>query len=380
MNITTFTKVLPYLVSAKISPWVWGLHAKGKTETIESYYKNNGWLVFNFRLNCMADTGDLLGLQDFELDAKGSKIATKFCMPDWLKQCIEFCKKHPKKRACIFIDEVNRAARLDLIGPIFQMALDHKLHTFDFSDLNIDIILASNPATNDYSLLDLTDKALMSRFCHVHFNPTAKEFLDYAKAKEVNSSILEFLQEQPEFLEEQSLEAFSINAYARPDRRKWFCVNKLLEAPLSKEEFTETIAGLVGIEAAIAYESFTEREENPISLEEVLDNYPSLRKKVQKLAKTEHKTANLNKVCSKLIEFLGKNNQFTQEQGKNIINFLEDVPKDLMFNVFYTSFNQKVFFEFCENNEHLLKNIERSIEEIRKTVDPSQLPINKAQV
>lgn len=369
MNITTFKKVLPYLVEAKISPWVWGLHAKGKTETIEAAYRDNDWLVFNFRLNCMADTGDLLGLQDFEVDENGNKIATKFCMPDWLKQAIDFCTVYPKKRACIFIDEVNRAARLDLIGPIFQMALDHKLHTFDFSKLNIDIILASNPATNDYSLLDLTDKALMSRFCHVHFNPTAKEFLNYAKLKKINPAILEFLNEQPDFLEEQSLEVFSINNYARPDRRKWFCVSKLMDAPLSKEEFSETISGLVGIEAAIAFEKWQTKEQDPITLEDVMNNYPAIRKKVQKLAKVEHKTASLSHTCSKLIEFFATNAAFTGEQGVNMIHFLEDVPKDLMYNVFYTSFNQKTFFEFCENNEALLKNIERSIEEVRKTID-----------
>lgn len=62
MNIATLKKVIPFLNQAKISAWVWGFHGKGKSETIETLYKEQGWLVFNFRLNCMADAGDFLGL------------------------------------------------------------------------------------------------------------------------------------------------------------------------------------------------------------------------------------------------------------------------------------------------------------------------------
>lgn len=372
MNITTLKKVLPFLNEAKISSFIWGLHGKGKSETIESYYKSNGWLCFNFRLNCMADAGDFLGLQDFVTDAKGNKIATKFCMPDWLKQCIDFCKANPNNRACIFIDEINRAARFDLIGPIFQMALDRKLHTFDFSDLNIDVICAANPDTGNYSVLSLEDKALLSRFCHIYFNPTKKEFFDYAKKIKADEAVLEFLQEQPDFLEEKDLETFSISSYAKPDRRKWIRgVCKLKELQLPKEDQEEVFAGLVGIEATIAFEKFLQKVDKPITLEEILDKYSKVRKKVIEYSNNEMRTDILNNTCAKVIEFFEKNSDFTEKQGNNVIKFLEDLPNELMYNVIHNIYNKRKFHEFCERNyTSSLKNLEERLKNIRQTVDP----------
>src|SRR5690606_1132792 len=120
MNIAQMHRILPILNKLRLTPWIWGYHAKGKSQTVERYYRSQGWLVFNFRLNTQADVGDFLGLQDFITDENGNKVATKFCMPEWLLQAMEFVKNNPGKRACIFIDEINRAARMDLLGPVFQ--------------------------------------------------------------------------------------------------------------------------------------------------------------------------------------------------------------------------------------------------------------------
>ena len=371
MNITTLNKVLPFLLKAKITPWIWGYHGKGKSETIETYYNSKGWLIFNFRLNTQADVGDFLGLQDFVTDEKGKKVASSFFKPDWLKQCIDFCKANPDKRACIFIDEINRAARFDLIGPVFQMSLDRRLHTYEFPE-NLDVICASNPNTKDYSVLSLKDKALLSRFCHIFFSPDKKEFFAYGKAVKADNDVMSFLKEQPDFIEEKDLDKFSVSDYAKPDRRKWIRgVSELRKLGLPKDEYHEVFAGLVGIEATIAFERHLQKPDKPITVEDILNSYDTVQAKVVEHAGEETRTDILNNTCAKVIEFFGTNPDFNEDQGKNVIRFIEDLPNELMFNVMHGIYNKRKFHDFCEKHyEELLKPLETRLAAIREEVDP----------
>lgn len=373
MNITTLKRVLPFLIEGRITPWIWGYHGKGKSESIESWCRELGYLCFNFRLNTQCDVGDFLGLQDFVKDAKGQSIATRFCMPDWLKQAFDFTDKNPDKWAIIFVDEVNRAATKDLLGPLFQMSLDFKLHTYDFSDRKIALINASNPPTEDYSgVLSLDDKALLGRFCHLNFNPDKKEYFSYLKSKNIDVDVIDFLREQPDFIEEKDLAKFSVADYAKPDRRKWVRgVSKLKQLGLSKDDFGEVFAGLVGIEATVAFEKFLQRADKPLTVEDILNDYDSHRKKVAQYAKTDMRTDILNTACSKIIEYFQTNPDFTDDQGKNVVKFIEDLPNDLMFNVMHGVYNKRKFHDFCERNyDNIMKGIEARLEKIRETVDP----------
>jgi hypothetical protein len=349
MNITTLKKVLPYLNEAKITSWIWGYHGKGKSETIENYYKSNGWLVFNFRLNCMADVGDFLGLQDFKLDqVSGQKVSSAFIMPDWLRQCIDFCEANPDKRACIFIDEINRAARIDLIGPIFQMALDRRLHTHDFSKLKIDVIVASNPDTSNYNLLSLDDKALLSRFCHIYFNPSIQEWRDYATKQEYGTDILDFIAEQPEALEEKDLEQFSIQDYATPDRRKWGAIDKLQKLNIDKAEQFEVFSGLIGSQIASAYYKFQERDDKPISLSDILDDYNlKAKSRVKKLVK-DNRADILHNAAAKLVDHFKTNAVLEDAHGNNILNFMQDLPLEIMFDLAHNIYKDRRFYDFTE--------------------------------
>ena len=334
MNIKNLVEALPFLTNNRITPWIWGLHAKGKSETIEHYYRNQGWMCFNFRLNTQADVGDFLGLQDFLLDPKtGEKVATKFCMPEWLKSAIDFVKANPDKRACIFLDEINRAARVDLIGPIFQMALDRKLHTYDFSDLNIDIIVASNPDTADYSILSLDDKALLSRFLHIHFSPTIDEWKEYARNSKYDSRLLNFYDEHPEFLEEKGLESFSISNYAKPDRRKQRWVNLLIgsNTGLSKDTTFELLMGSIGVEPTAALTKYLESQDiKAIEVDEILNQYKVVAKKIEHLKKVNRHDI-IHAAVKKLEDYIKEGTEVTLPQKKNIAKLVYDVPADIAF-------------------------------------------------
>lgn len=356
MNITTFRNVLPFLLDAKITPWIWGHHAKGKTQTVETFAKEQGWLCFNFRLNTQSDVGDFLGLQDFETDEKGKKISSSFFKPDWLQQSFDFCKKNPDKRAIVFIDEINRAPRMDLIGPVFQMALDHRLHTYEFPE-NLGIVVAANPDTGNYSVLSLDDKALLSRFCHIHFNPSKDEWFSYVTDKPLfNNEIIGFLRDQPEFLEEQDLETFSIKEYAKPDRRKWEMVNKVMNnKTLNESDKSELLYGLVGIEATSALRKYQESQEKPFDALDILDNYSNIQTKVKKLVKA-NRTDSVHQTCIKIEEYLKADAKPTVEQVSNLVDFLADIPLDIMFKTTQNVYILPGLFDVLEAPENTKLN------------------------
>jgi len=369
MNIEQVTKVLPYILRAKIAPWFWGHHAKGKTKVLTKLFQDKGWLVFNFRLNTQADVGDILGLQDFAIDSvTGQKSYTSFFKPEWLHNCIEFCLANPDKGAVVFFDEVNRAARLDLLGPIFQMSLDGRLHTYEFPP-NLHTIYASNPNTKDYSVLNLKDKALLSRFWHCYFNPSVDEWFKYAKEQDFSPSVISFLKDNPNFLEKQDLNNFSISDFTEEDRRKWEMIDLLIKDGLPDELALETIAGFVGIEISAAFLEHRRNAERPIALNDILNHYNQIRANVQRCVEDE-RTDILNKASKEIIEFFQGNPDFTPEQGSNAVRFIDDMPNDIMFGIMHAIYNKRKFHDYCENNFNQLKNIVARIKEIRRTVDP----------
>jgi hypothetical protein len=350
MNLTTFKTVLPFILDVGATPWLWGRHAVGKTETVEKYYLNQGYKFFNIRLNTQSDLGDILGLQEFTTDkATGEKIATKFCYPDWITDLVAWCEANPDKRGCIFIDEVNRAARLEMIGPIFQMSLDRRLHTLPFP-ANLDVILASNPDTKDYSLLSLKDKALMSRFWHCHFDPSKEEFFTYAESEKADVELLAFLKEQPAFLEEAT-DTFSISEYAKPDRRKWLRYVSPLKANTSfpEKHLGETIAGFIGQDTVLAFEVWLNSREKPFELKDLLKSYNAKFKKEVEKCVTDGKTDKINDLGDKICKFALTGDDITKKQIENILNFLNDIPNDIMFKVMHSCYDKRKFFDACES-------------------------------
>lgn len=366
MNITTLQRVLPVLNECRLTSWLWGYHGKGKSQTVESYYKGNGWLCFNFRLNTQADVGDFLGLQDFITDpVTGEKVATKFCMPEWLKQAMDFVKNNPGKRACIFIDEINRAARFDLLGPVFQMSLDRKLHTYDFSALDIDIVCAANPDNGNYSVLSLDDKALLSRFVHIYFNPTAEEFHDYAVKKKFEIDILDFLGENPDALEERDLGKFTIDDYARPDRRKWESIDRLLKAKLSKEDEFEVLQGMLGLTVGTSFFKFRQRDDKGLTLEDIMDKYQG---KIQKRVKgyvENNRTDILHNAVTKVHDFFKTSEQLNDKKGENVIRFMNDLPLGIMFDLAHKLYKDRRFYDFTERNPEIKAEFIAKLEQAR---------------
>jgi hypothetical protein len=357
MNITQLKESLPFLIESGLVPNIIGKHGIGKSSVVAQYAKDNGYTFHPFFLGQMSDNGDLLGLPEFNRDDNGKATSVSFIHPS----------KLPKKaRSILFFDELNRASK-ELLQAIFQLALEGTLHDYSLPEDSA-IIMAMNPATDDYSVLDFADKAFADRFVHINLDPTHEEFHEYMNNRYKNSPISDFLRQQTKLLEETDLKAVTLD-FVKPSRRSWDRLQKLELTNMPENLFREAGMGIVGTAAMIAYSSWKENQIKIIDGKEVLDNYDKSRESFLKYFRNVQtgeslenpRTDIVSTVCSSTLEEITsrlKGNTLTEGNAKNFVAFLLDTPIE---NAYATLLPLKSISQFTTNTHmknHVLENKE----------------------
>lgn len=359
MNITQLKTSLPFLIQSGLVPNIIGKHGIGKSSVIAQYAKENGYSFHPFFLGQMADTGDLLGLPEFDRDANGKAISTSFIHP----------AKLPKKpRSILFFDELNRASK-DLLQAIFQLALEGTIHDYTLPEDSA-IIMAMNPATDDYSVLDFADKAFADRFVHINLDPTHEEFHTYMNSRYGTSSVSAFLKQQTKLLEETDLEPVTLE-FVKPSRRSWDRLQKLQNTGMPENLFREAGMGIVGAAAMIAYASWKETQIKVIEGAEILDNYSAVRERYLSYFKDVETPRNdiVSTVCSNFAEELTKRlkkGKLKLSEGQNAAAFLLDSPIEncystlLPFRLMEEFTNDAVIIDCLLENKELVNKIKEA--------------------
>jgi len=357
MNITQLKESLPFLIKSGLVPNIIGKHGIGKSSVVAQYAKDNGYTFHPFFLGQMSDNGDLLGLPEFNRDDNGKATSVSFIHPS----------KLPKKaRSILFFDELNRASK-ELLQAIFQLALEGTYHDYSLPEDSA-IIMAMNPATDDYSVLDFADKAFADRFVHINLDPTHEEFHEYMNNRYKNSPISDFLRQQTKLLEETDLKAVTLD-FVTPSRRSWDRLQKLELTNMPENLFREAGMGIVGTAAMIAYSSWKENQIKIIDGKEVLDNYDKSRESFLKYFRNVQtgeslenpRTDIVSTVCSSTLEEITsrlKGNTLTEGNAKNFVAFLLDTPIE---NAYATLLPLKSISQFTTNTHmknHVLENKE----------------------
>ena len=352
MNINAFKDSLPYLIKARIPALLIGHHGIGKTEGVRQFTVENKYKLQILNLGTQ-DVGDLIGLADFLKDAKGNNIATKFMIPDWAKEMYEFCSQNPDKIGVLFLDEINRAKR-DVLQVIFPLLLEKRMHNLTFPE-NFYVLSAMNPNTDDYIVTDISDKALLDRFCHIKLAPSKQEFFEYAKKRGFDSGILQFLSEQPKMLQAE-LEAFDLEV--KPSRRSWEHVDRLLKAKTPLNLLRELGNGLVGTVATTAFIKSLSDADKPISAKDILENFPELEKRIKAYsnAKTGGRMDMLKWTCDSIVEMAQtRKDKLSAPEAKNLTEFLVTIPKDLAYDLCRTIYLDDVTRPVIDESKELLK-------------------------
>ena len=331
MQLKDFKSALPFLMKANIPALLVGHHGVGKSQGVRDYCQDEKYKFFDLRLGTQ-DTGDLIGLADFETDKNGNKLTTKFMPPNWLQEVVSFATKNPELYSVIFLDEINRARR-DVLQAIFQLVLDKKMHTVTLPS-NVYIMAAMNPNTEDYIVTDISDKALLDRFCQIKLSPSSAEWISYAKGKKFNLDLVQFIQDQPEMLQEKLVD-FDLSE-VKPSRRSWEAVNKLIQAETPLPILQELCYGIVGHTATSAFIASLKNSDKPIPPLEILGNYDKIRERVKSYSNEKNARIDLlNHTANDLTDYLKSkksNFKIKQKEEENLKNFIIDIPKEVSFN------------------------------------------------
>ena len=230
-----------------------GKHGIGKSRILEEYFADKNAKVVTLFLGQMSDPGDLIGLP--EKDEKTGK--TDFMLPYWFPT--------DGQPVVLFLDELNRA-RPEVLQTIMDLTLNRKLAGKSLPK-GSRIISAVNNG-NEYQLTDL-DPALVSRFNIYEFAPTVEDWLEWARKNQIDSRIVSFIDENPEFLDSDEISS-SDNLERNPDRRSWERVSKIIQKfEVLDSVHQPLISGIIGNRATAVFFEFVNSHSVP-SVEKLL--------------------------------------------------------------------------------------------------------------
>jgi MoxR-like ATPase len=328
MNIKDLKDSLPYLAKAELTPFIWGRAGIGKTTAVKQWCKEQGYKFSSLYLGTQSDLGDILGLAEFVDNGDGSK-STVFAIPQWIQHTIEYCKQNPNSGAVIFLDEFNRG-RKDILSGMFSLALDKTFHTLRLPP-NCYLIAAGNPPTEDYQVTDVDETALMARFVHIKLEPSVEEWVTYAKDTLIESSLVNFIQEQPKLLEADSKD---FQLPVKVDRRAYEKVSNLMKLGVPSHLLDQLMTGIIGIERTVAYNRYLKSQDKVLTAKEVLKG--NKLETVVKWSNPENVQASfLNVTCDNIKEYFQKldtdKKVLKDEEKINLLEFLKTIPKDISY-------------------------------------------------
>jgi hypothetical protein len=322
MKVSETKEAIKHIFAIGRTPHLIGKHGTGKSSVVYQIAEELGYKVAERRLGQMADAGDLIGLQEFIKDIKtGNATHTKHVLPDWFPR---------EENTIIFLDEVNRSHK-DLLQAVFELVYDKSLAGVKLPK-NCHVVAASNPATDDYSVLDFSDAAFQDRFVHLMFTPTVEEWMSFGRQKKFANSVVDFIAEFPKMLENQDLQAFDLS-FVKPSRRSWEAVAKLEEVQMDEALRTEINMGIVGMEAAQSFRTFKTTYAKTVKPEDVLADYDKVRGDVVKLVKAERNDL-LGILTSGLKELVETKTSITKAEADNIMALGKDLPVEHVFAMY----------------------------------------------
>jgi len=364
MKIKDLPKVLDSLLEADITPMIVGHHGIGKTSSIRQYAKSKDLELVVIRLGNMTDAGDLLGLGDFVVDEQGNKIATKFFAPDWWP-------RDPNSKGIIMMDEINRVRNSSILQAVFGLSEPRfiggrRLHTHILPE-GWRVIAASNPPTDDYDVIDITDAAFIDRFCYLKIDSSSIDHHEYMRKKDFNPSLVAFCVEHEKIMY-PNMKEFSLD-FVKPSNRSIEQLDLVLKQKTESDVLNHIAIGLIGSEATVVFNKFLEESEKLIAPEEIVASFKKVEKRIKNMTE-KGRLDIIGNTNDNLLSYLQKN-KIDKAQWENVKKYFTEVPKDLYWS-FLISCLESEDVEFLNaisqivDKDYFKKEIKNDVESTKK--------------
>jgi hypothetical protein len=315
MNIKN-TKYILNNMPNTVSVLLKAKHGVGKSRSVQQVAIENGWDFYDVRLS-QCEVGDIKGLPYRDGDLM------KFAKPEWFP-------KDPNSKGILFLDELNRATK-DVLQAVFELCLDRRLDGTPLPE-GWRVVAAIN-ADDEYDVVEL-DPALADRWFHIDFEPTAEEWLTWAKDNDIIPEIRQFISRNENLLD-PPVGNLEINK-VYPSRRSWATLSKTIKHMnlLKSDEgmFVQVTKGFVGTEVAIMLQRFISNEYSRIKPSDVLDKFEELEESLIESCESIEVIAEL---AVAVVEDANKraSAKFKDLQKTNLQKFFMILPNDVASNV-----------------------------------------------
>ena len=280
-----------------------------------------------------AQSGEEIGFFDVRLsqcevgDIKGMPIT------DEVRNVIRFLKQEwwpraQESKGILFFDELNRASK-DVLQAVFEICLDRRLDGEDLPD-GWRVVSAVN-SDDDYDVVEL-DPALNDRWFHIEFDPSADEWMSWARENGTHKAVIEFVNRNQNLLDPPvgNLEAGRIY----PSRRSWSALSDtIIHMNLDSRSaddgmLTQVTKGWVGREIAVMFQKFITNEFSNLRPEDVLDDYEKVEGKIESACNDIEVIAALSR--SVVAEVNDRSlTVFKNKQRANLRKFFMLLPNDV---------------------------------------------------
>jgi len=338
VNVVDVPPLVKAYVKSRLSLMIWGDRGIGKSGIVRQVGEELGWPVIDLRL-ATQEVADLIGIP-YEKDG-----TTRWAKPEWFPT-------EEQPHGILFLDEINRAQR-DVVQAVFQLVLDHKLHTHVLPQ-GWTVVAAGN-YFGSYDVREM-DEAMMSRFGHIDVETSSNAVTAFGIEHAWNAKITDFLQSNQSYVMQISAETESQKYTPQPDPRRWEMVNQFMEKGYPtfvgdndriQHLLRVALTGLIGDAAAMAFMTF--KPHLPSFIEIINGSVTMAKLEDMKKKDTIWKHA-VEKCIHECVPTL-KNRDYNQKEFDRMIEFAKMAErKDAFAGAFQTLLQLQ--------SEHKLKNVQ----------------------
>jgi hypothetical protein len=316
---------------------------KNIADNMEYHYED-------MRLSMCDETDFKFPYKSDTVDEKGNKVVvSQYAIPKWAYDA-------NTRPTIIHFEELNRAPQF-VRNAALQILLERQIGDFKFND-NVLMMASGNLGEEDGTDVEEFDNALKNRLLTYNHSLAVKDWINnYAKSN-INPTILEFIENNPEYLYKDPTE--NVPSYATP--RSWtFLSDFIVETygfDATPNEFLNDVQ-----EVGMSYvgQSITRfikfcQEKVQLSIEDIIRDFKASEKILKKFGRDKSSEL-LTSLKNKDLSILN------DKELKNVLMFLNVLDKDELMG--YLIFLVDASRELCTNELRILKHFQSMLDKIK---------------